>query len=217
MCLTLSSPSVFQGPRGGGGGAELYISKTEFCSVAGWLGTCNSGPKGNRWEPAADRTHSVMLLWRPWSPERMQGRSSGVWRLRWSLGSFWFPPAFCRLRYGIAGSVNVTGDEVKEAGRVIQRPGDQLYYSSLPTAPVSWCRKRIKKPCPPRRREVRVAAGLGFFLFTSGGRNWTGKNLWLRFVLGSTGFLLLRILFFKPRFAPFLLLWSFMLFNQRDS
>ena len=31
----MNSPSVFQGPERGGGGAELYISKIEFCGVTG--------------------------------------------------------------------------------------------------------------------------------------------------------------------------------------
>ena len=31
----MNSPSIFQGPEGGGGGAELYMSKTEFCSITG--------------------------------------------------------------------------------------------------------------------------------------------------------------------------------------
>ena len=29
----MNSPSVLQGPEGGGGGAELYVSKNESCSV----------------------------------------------------------------------------------------------------------------------------------------------------------------------------------------
>lgn len=41
----MNSPSVFQGPRGGGGGAELYISKTEFCSVTGMTRNLQQWPR----------------------------------------------------------------------------------------------------------------------------------------------------------------------------
>lgn len=210
MCLTLwTPPSVLQGPEGGGGEAELYISKIESCSVTEMTRNLQ------QWLRARVRTSAVrqdafgriyhLETLEPWREKRDTGEVS--WRPDIFAGVLGSLPDFLQL-------FAVLGTESREAWtwRGMRWRNWTCYpmpwwstCSSPPTAPASWCRKRIKKPLsPPKRRGYVWQPGWG-----SSVHQWRAQLSWEESdclaLFQFLGFFLYCLIFVfqKPRFAYF--------------
>lgn len=146
-------------------------------------------------QDALGRIYTLETL-EPWRKKGCRGGVLASWHLRWSLGSL---PDFLQL-------FAVLGTESREAWtwRGMRWRSWTCYpmpwwstCSSLPTAPASWCRKRIKKPLsPPRRRGYVWQPGWGSSI-----HQWRSQLNWEES--------LIALLYFSFWDFPLLLIFSF--------